>query len=83
MLTYNISCLHTSGPLQRPVLTNPNPLHITRVSFPPEMVSAAFMPGQSGRDLSLAPALKRRAGQESIAHAASGCTRLLRVQRSQ
>ena len=25
------------------------------------------MPGQSGRDLSLAPALKRRAGRESVA----------------
>ena len=31
------------------------------------MVSAAFMPGQSGRDLSLAPALKRRVDRESTA----------------
>ena len=46
-------------------------------------VSAAFIPGQSGRDLSLAPALKRRAGRESITRAASWCTRLLHVQRSQ
>ena len=28
---YNISCLRTSGPLPRPVLTNPNPLHHPRV----------------------------------------------------
>ena len=27
ILMYNISCLRTSGPLPRPVLTNPNPLH--------------------------------------------------------
>jgi len=32
------------------------------------------MLGQSGRNLSLAPALKRRAGQESIARTASGCS---------
>ena len=31
ILTYNISCLRTSGPLPRPVLTNPNPLHHPRV----------------------------------------------------
>ena len=37
------------------------------------------MPGQSGCDLSLAPALKRRAGRESDTRVASGCTRLLRV----
>ena len=30
-ITYNISCLRTSGPLPRPVLTNPNPLHHPRV----------------------------------------------------
>ena len=28
---YNISCLRTFGPLPRPVLTNPNPLHHPRV----------------------------------------------------
>ena len=28
---YNISCLRTSGPIPRPVLTNPNPLHHPRV----------------------------------------------------
>ena len=31
ILTYSISCLRTSGPLPRPVLTNPNPLHHPRV----------------------------------------------------
>ena len=31
ILTYIISCLRTSGPLPRPVLTNPNPLHHPRV----------------------------------------------------
>ena len=31
ILTYNISCLRTSGPLPRPILTNPNPLHHPRV----------------------------------------------------
>ena len=31
ILTYNISCLRMSGPLPRPVLTNPNPLHHPRV----------------------------------------------------
>ena len=28
---YNISCLRVSGPLPRPLLTNPNPLHHPRV----------------------------------------------------
>ena len=28
---YNISCLRTSGPIPRPVLTNPNPLHHPQV----------------------------------------------------
>ena len=31
ILTYNISCLRASGPLPRPLLTNPNPLHHPRV----------------------------------------------------
>ena len=61
----------------------PEPSSSPRACFPPETVGVAFMPGQSGRDLSLAPALKRRAGRESVARAASGCTRLLRVQRLQ
>ena len=28
---YNISCLRASGPLPRPLLTNPNPLHHPRM----------------------------------------------------
>ena len=31
ILTYTISCLRASGPLARPLLTNPNPLHHPRV----------------------------------------------------
>lgn len=31
ILTYNISCLRVFGPLPRPLLTNPNPLHHPRV----------------------------------------------------
>ena len=45
-----------------------------------QSVSAALMPGQSGWDLSLLPALKWCAGRESIAHAASRCRRLLHIQ---
>ena len=40
----------------------PEPSSSPARASPPETVSAAFMPVQSGRDLSLAPALKRCAG---------------------
>ena len=60
----------------------PLPARTSRVkrSVSPWSVSAALMPGQSGGDLSLAPALKWRDGRES---AASRCTRLLRVETGQ
>ena len=73
--------------MQTTITTTPetvqNLYSLANARFPRETVSvawsvsAALMPGQSGGDLSLEPALKWRDGRES---AASRCTRLLRVE---
>ena len=73
--------------LQTTITTTPetvqNLYSLASARFPRETVSvtwsvsAALMPGQSGGDLSLAPALKWRDGREN---AASRCTRLLHVE---
>lgn len=49
-------------------------------SAPLQSVSVVFMPNQSGCELSLTVAFKWHAGRESVACAASPCTRLLRFQ---
>ena len=75
---YNISCLRTSGPLPRPVLAKPNPLHH------PHMLPARN--GQChihARPERMRPLTGTGIEASRRAHAASGCMRLLRVQRSQ